>query len=75
MAADEICLRVLAFHLATAHRLTVPPDGERTIIVIAVASFHLSSEWLQRLKLERPLVKRKPGAKLVPAVTFLPTSE
>src|SRR5437773_7059042 len=32
--------RGLAWQLATAHRLTVPPDGERTIIVVAVASLH-----------------------------------
>ena len=31
----ETCLQVLlAKHLATAHRPTVPPSGERTVIVI-----------------------------------------
>ena len=34
----KTCLRVLANYLATAHRPTVPPSGERTVIVaIAVA--------------------------------------
>jgi hypothetical protein len=34
----ETCRRVLGDHLATAHRPTVPPTGERTvIIVVAVA--------------------------------------
>lgn|ERR1700682_2650050 len=34
----ETCLQVLlAKHLATAHRPTVPPSGERTVIVVAIA--------------------------------------
>ena len=31
----KACLRVLANYLATAHRPTVPPSGERTVIVVA----------------------------------------
>lgn len=35
---SETCQRVLVDRLATAHRLTVPPSGERTVIpVIAIA--------------------------------------
>ena len=34
----ETCLQVLlAKHLATAHRPTVPPSGERTVIAVAIA--------------------------------------
>jgi hypothetical protein len=37
MAGFGNCLRVLVDQLATAHRPTVPPSGERTVIIIIMA--------------------------------------
>jgi len=38
----ETCLRVLVDQLATAHRPTVPPSGERTVIVIIAIAVMLA---------------------------------
>src|SRR5438067_1808913 len=81
MAGLRTCSRVLVDRLATAHRPTVPPSGERTVIIaISVAlATHISRACLladiDRLGSRRPTVKRQAcGVPLTtPSSTFLNT--